>query len=82
MRSQPLVPRWSSLWDHEPLYWVARTHVIAATGAIGGLPTWPRSAVLGGADACDHSCLGLRWCSLWGHEALPRNAVLGGAEAC
>eukprot|EP00959_Pyramimonas_sp_CCMP1952_P259241 5419643-Pyramimonas_sp.AAC.1 len=30
----------------------------------------PRSAVLRGADACDHSHWGLRSDSLWGHEAL------------
>eukprot|EP00959_Pyramimonas_sp_CCMP1952_P156207 3266944-Pyramimonas_sp.AAC.1 len=30
----------------------------------------PRSAVLGVADACGHPHRGLRWSSLWSHEAL------------
>eukprot|EP00959_Pyramimonas_sp_CCMP1952_P288659 6036567-Pyramimonas_sp.AAC.1 len=30
----------------------------------------PRSAVIGGGDACELSHCRLRWSSLWGHEAL------------
>eukprot|EP00959_Pyramimonas_sp_CCMP1952_P244042 5101446-Pyramimonas_sp.AAC.1 len=30
--------RWSSLWGHDTLYCVARTHVVTATGAFGGAP--------------------------------------------
>eukprot|EP00959_Pyramimonas_sp_CCMP1952_P098776 2064840-Pyramimonas_sp.AAC.1 len=30
----------------------------------------PRSAVLGAADACGPPHCGLRWSSIWGHEAL------------
>eukprot|EP00959_Pyramimonas_sp_CCMP1952_P202264 4229504-Pyramimonas_sp.AAC.1 len=53
--------RWSSLWGHERLYWVWRTHLATPTGAAGGdpngatkrcgpqveLPMGPRSAVRG-----------------------------------
>eukprot|EP00959_Pyramimonas_sp_CCMP1952_P036438 762766-Pyramimonas_sp.AAC.1 len=35
-----------------------------------GLPMGPRSAVLGGGDACGRSNWDLRWGPLWGHEAL------------
>eukprot|EP00959_Pyramimonas_sp_CCMP1952_P432262 9052191-Pyramimonas_sp.AAC.1 len=44
----------------------------------------PRSVVLGGADTCDHSHWGLRWSSLWGHEALHwvvRTHVITATEA-
>eukprot|EP00959_Pyramimonas_sp_CCMP1952_P104559 2185542-Pyramimonas_sp.AAC.1 len=34
------------------------------------LPMGPRSAVLGGGDACGHRRWGLRWSSLWGHGKL------------
>eukprot|EP00959_Pyramimonas_sp_CCMP1952_P172907 3613290-Pyramimonas_sp.AAC.1 len=34
------------------------------------LPMGPRSAVLGGVDACGLCHWNLRWSSLWGHEAL------------
>eukprot|EP00959_Pyramimonas_sp_CCMP1952_P245591 5133119-Pyramimonas_sp.AAC.1 len=39
----------------------------------------PRSAVLGGGDACKLRHWNLRWRSLLGHEA---PAVLGGGDAC
>eukprot|EP00959_Pyramimonas_sp_CCMP1952_P010911 228675-Pyramimonas_sp.AAC.1 len=70
--------RWSSLWGHDTLSWVAVTHADPASGTFGGapygatkccpgwrgrmrpvalepsmeLPVGPRSAVLGGGDAC------------------------------
>eukprot|EP00959_Pyramimonas_sp_CCMP1952_P452015 9463970-Pyramimonas_sp.AAC.1 len=34
------------------------------------LPLEPRSAVLGGGDACELRHWDLRWSSLWGHETL------------
>eukprot|EP00959_Pyramimonas_sp_CCMP1952_P278823 5829934-Pyramimonas_sp.AAC.1 len=34
------------------------------------LPVGPRNAVLGVADACAHPHWGLRWSSVWGHEAM------------
>eukprot|EP00959_Pyramimonas_sp_CCMP1952_P424425 8889616-Pyramimonas_sp.AAC.1 len=38
MRAPPLGPRWRSLWGHEALYWVWRTHAGTPTGALGGAP--------------------------------------------
>eukprot|EP00959_Pyramimonas_sp_CCMP1952_P153556 3212983-Pyramimonas_sp.AAC.1 len=44
---------WSSLWDHEALYCVWRTHVVPPpVGPSVELPMGPQSAVLGVADAC------------------------------
>ena len=40
-------------------------------------PMGARNAVLGGGDACEHPHWGLRWGSLWGHEACE-----GRAETC
>ena len=70
--------RWSSLWGHETLSWVALTHATAATGAFGGTPYGatnrlrgvPKWGSMSGADACEHPHWGLRWSSLWGHETL------------
>eukprot|EP00959_Pyramimonas_sp_CCMP1952_P345487 7235044-Pyramimonas_sp.AAC.1 len=45
------------MWPHPP--WVPVKH-----------PMRPRSAVLGVAEACGHPSWGLRWSSLWGHDAL------------
>eukprot|EP00959_Pyramimonas_sp_CCMP1952_P021710 457522-Pyramimonas_sp.AAC.1 len=73
MWTPPLGPQQELLWGHEALCWVGQTHVDTATGALGGAPygpPGPRSAVLDGGDARGHHHWGLRWSSLWGHEAL------------
>eukprot|EP00959_Pyramimonas_sp_CCMP1952_P212060 4437923-Pyramimonas_sp.AAC.1 len=60
------------------------------------LPMGPRSAVLTGGNACEQRHWGVRWSSLWRHEALywvgemhekeilmgPRNVALDGGNAC
>eukprot|EP00959_Pyramimonas_sp_CCMP1952_P403202 8448153-Pyramimonas_sp.AAC.1 len=44
---------WSSLWDHEALYWVWSTHVATPTGASGGAPY--------GTTKCCTGCGGRMW---------------------
>eukprot|EP00959_Pyramimonas_sp_CCMP1952_P062596 1308805-Pyramimonas_sp.AAC.1 len=46
--------------------------IVAKTPPLGpevDLLIGPRHAVLGGGDVCEHRHWGLRWASLWGHEA-------------
>eukprot|EP00959_Pyramimonas_sp_CCMP1952_P157893 3301741-Pyramimonas_sp.AAC.1 len=40
----------------------------------------PRSAVLGGGDACVHRHCGLRWGSLWGHGTCEGCDDMGGGD--
>eukprot|EP00959_Pyramimonas_sp_CCMP1952_P262905 5497466-Pyramimonas_sp.AAC.1 len=46
------------------------------------LPMGPRSAVMGGVDACGSRQWSLRWSPQWGHEACEGRACMGGVDAC
>eukprot|EP00959_Pyramimonas_sp_CCMP1952_P212173 4439899-Pyramimonas_sp.AAC.1 len=70
--------RWSSLWGHEALYWVWRTHAGNLTGTFAGAPC-------GATKRCT-GCGARMWAPPLGPSVelplRPRNAVLGVADAC
>eukprot|EP00959_Pyramimonas_sp_CCMP1952_P026715 560903-Pyramimonas_sp.AAC.1 len=70
--------RWSSIWGHEALHWVWRTHAGTTTGAFGGVP-------FGATKRCT-GCGGRLRTALLGPFVEPpmgpRSAVLGVADTC